>query len=66
MWGGGVAQVDRRAWVDVLLRTRLPVKAAKEYTQPRDLAVATGKDGAEVRLRVHPGDVQVVFLTLGK
>jgi hypothetical protein len=61
----GVARVDRRAWADVVLRTRLPVKIAKEYTEPRDLAVAAGKDGAEVRLRVHPGDVQVVFLAVG-
>jgi hypothetical protein len=58
----GVARVDRRAWVDVLLRTRLPFKEVKEYTEPRDLALASGKDGAEVRLRVHPGDVQVVEL----
>jgi hypothetical protein len=62
----GVARVDRKAWADVLLRTRLPVKAAKEYTGPRDLAVAAGKDGAELRLRVHPGYVQVVYLTTGK
>jgi hypothetical protein len=62
----GVARVDRRAWAEVMVRTRLSVKAAKEHTEPRDLAVAAGKDGAEVRLRVHPGDVQVVYLTVGK
>jgi hypothetical protein len=62
----GVARVDRRAWVDVLVRTRLPVKAAKEFTGPRDLTVTAGKEWAEVRLRVHPGDVQVIYLTVGK
>jgi hypothetical protein len=31
-------------------------------TEPRDLAMEKGKDGTEVRLRVHPGDVQVVGL----
>ncbi len=62
----GVARVDRRAWVDVVVRTRLAVMAAREYTEPRDLTVAAGMDGAEVRLRVHPGDVQVVYLTVGK
>jgi hypothetical protein len=59
----GIARVDRRAFVDVVLRTSLPVKAAKEYTEPRDLTVTRGKDAVEVRLRVHPGDVQVVALT---
>ncbi|MBI1916614.1 MAG: hypothetical protein HYS12_18050 [Planctomycetes bacterium] len=59
----GIARVDRRAFVDVVLRTSLPVKAAKEYTEPRDLTVTKGKDVVEVRLRIHPGDVQVVSLT---
>ncbi len=58
----GVARVDRRAVVDVVLRTGLTVASAKEYTQPRDLAVTKGKDGNEVAVRVHPGDVQVVHL----
>jgi hypothetical protein len=58
----GVARVNRRAFVDVVVRTRLPVKSAREYTGPRDLQAVRGKDGAEVRLRVHPGDVQVVAL----
>src|SRR5262249_19291919 len=62
----GVARVDRRAWADVVVRTRLPVKMAREYTEPRDLPPAAGKDGTEVRLRIHPGDVQVVYLTVGK
>jgi hypothetical protein len=58
----GVARVDRRAFADVVVRTALPVKSAKEVTQPRDLAPALGKDGTEFRVRVHPGDVQVVYL----
>lgn len=58
----GVARVDRRQFVDVIVRTGLPVKSAKEYTEPRDLTPEKGKDGTEVRLRVHPGDVQVVYL----
>jgi hypothetical protein len=59
----GVARVDRRAFVDVVLRTKLPVKTAKEYTGPRDLTLEKDGDVSEVRLRVHPGDVQVVYLT---
>ena len=35
----GVARVDRRQFVDVVVRTKLPVKSAKEYTEPRDLTV---------------------------
>jgi hypothetical protein len=62
----GVARVDRRAWADVVVQTRLPVTVAREYTEPRDLAVAAGKGSAEVRVRIHPGDVQVVYLTTGR
>jgi hypothetical protein len=62
----GVARVDRRAAADVAVRTALPVKAAKEYTEPRELTPAKGKDGTEVRVRVHPGDVQVICLTTEK
>ena len=58
----GLARVDRTAYVDVVLRTPLAVNSAREYTQPRDLAVTSDKDCREVRLRVHPGDVQVVSL----
>jgi hypothetical protein len=58
----GVARVDRRAFADVGVRTKLPVKAAKELTEPRDLKLANDKDGASVAVRVHPGDVQVIHL----
>jgi hypothetical protein len=54
----GVARVDRRQFVDVVIQTKLPVKGAKEYTGPRELTV----DGGRVTVRVHPGDVQVVGL----
>ncbi len=55
-----IARVERRAFVDVHLRTSFLVQSAREYTQPRDLAV--DKEAREVRLRLHPGDVQVVLL----
>jgi hypothetical protein len=58
----GIARVDRRAFVDVVLRTKLSVKSAKEYTQPRDLTPQAANGVTEVALRVHPGDVQVVGL----
>jgi hypothetical protein len=58
----GLARVDRRAFVDVVVRTPLTVKSAREYTEPRDLTPAKGAEGSEVRVRVHPGDVQVVYL----
>ena len=58
----GVARVDRRQFVDVVVRTALPVKAAKEWTGPRDLALAADAKGTTVTVRVHPGDVQVIGL----
>ncbi|MBM4070042.1 MAG: hypothetical protein FJ271_13980 [Planctomycetes bacterium] len=59
----GIARVDRRQFVDVVVRTRLPVAAAKEQTEPRDLAITRDNNVAEVRVRVHTGDLQVVDLT---
>ena len=58
----GVARVDRRQFVDVVVRATLPVKSAKEWTGPRDLALAPDAKGATVKVRVHPGDVQVIGL----
>jgi hypothetical protein len=55
----GVARVDRRQSVEVVVRSTVPVKSAKEWTGPRDLAPAN--DG-EYRVMVHPGDVQVIGL----
>jgi hypothetical protein len=56
----GVARVDRRQFVDVLIRSKTPLKSAKEWTAPRDLTAEM--NGTAVRVRVHPGDVQVVGL----
>jgi hypothetical protein len=60
----GVARVDRRKFVDALIRTRLKVKAVKELTAPEDWKAVQSKEGSEIRLRVHPGDLQVVSLTV--
>ncbi len=54
----GIARVDRKAYVDIVVQVPPRTKSAKEYTQPRDLPIADGK----VAVRVHPGDVQVVYL----
>jgi hypothetical protein len=62
----GVARVDRRAFADVVVRTTLPVKSAREYAEPRDVTPVRNKDATEVRVRVHPGDVQVVYLVTSK
>lgn len=61
----GIARVDRRAFVDVKLHLSLPIRSAQEVTQPRPLTVAQTPAGAEIALRVHPGDVQVIALTAG-
>src|SRR5262249_42260196 len=58
----GVARVDRRQFVDVIVSTTLAAKSAKEYTQPRDLPLLKRENQAEVRVRVHPGDVQVIYM----
>jgi hypothetical protein len=58
----GVARVDRQQYMDVVLRTGLSPKSAKEYTEPRDLSIAKNGNRCEIPLRVHSGDVQVVHL----
>ena len=58
----GIARVDRSKYVDVVLRTGLKVRAAREYTQPRDLKFEMKSGQGEIAVRVHPGDVQVVGL----
>ena len=50
----GIARVDRREVVDVLVRTKLKVKSAKEYTQPRDLAPAKSGDFSDMAVRITP------------
>ena len=55
----GIARVDRRQFVDVVLRTKLNVTSAREMTEPRAMAVKNG----EIALRVPAGDLQVISLT---
>ena len=58
----GIARVDRKAFVDVVLQTKLNVAAAREMTEPRGLTLRL--EGREIALRVPAGDVQVVALTV--
>jgi hypothetical protein len=59
----GLARVDRQQFVDIVLSMRGGMRAAKEWTGPRELEPEMGPRGSQVRVRVHPGDVQVVQLT---
>ncbi len=54
----GIARVDRRQFADVVIRTKEPLKLAKEWTAPRNLSPV----GSTLTVRVHPGDVQVIGL----
>lgn len=56
----GIARVDRKAYVDVELRTALPIVAAKDWTGPSELPITKSGSTATIKVRVHPGDVQVV------
>jgi hypothetical protein len=56
----GVARVDRRKVVDVVVRTELAVREVREWTEPRELAAKKDKGSTSIPIRVHPGDVQVV------
>jgi hypothetical protein len=58
----GVARVDRRQFVDVVIRTALPLKSAKEWTAPRALSPVPAASETALTVRVHPGDVQVIGL----
>lgn len=58
----GIARVDRRASVELVLRTKLTITAAKEYTEPRDLAIQSANGMSEVRVRVPAGDIRVLEL----
>ena len=62
----GVARVDRRQFVEVAVQTKLPVKSAREFTGPRDLAPTTANGTTTIRVTVHPGDVQVIGLVTGR
>jgi len=54
----GIARVDRRQFVDVVVEPAFKVKSAKEWTEPRDLK----REAQGILIRVHPGDVQVIGL----
>jgi hypothetical protein len=58
----GVARVDRRQFVDVVVRAKSPVNASREYTEPRNLIAIPGTNEKTFAVRVHPGDVQVIGL----
>jgi hypothetical protein len=57
----GVARVDRRQVVDVIVRAKQPLRGAKEWTANAELPV---RAETEVSVRVHPGDVQVIGLVV--
>ena len=42
---------NRRAFTDVVLRTAVPLKSAKEYTQPRNLELQPTGGVTEIRLQ---------------
>jgi hypothetical protein len=52
----GVARVDRRRFVNMILKSKFAAKAAMEWTSGRAMEL---KDDT-VHVRVHPGDVQVI------
>jgi hypothetical protein len=58
----GIARVDRRAFTDVTLRTRLPIKSARELSQPREVSLHRQGAASELQVRVEPGDLQVIEL----
>jgi hypothetical protein len=60
----GIARVDRRAQVEVLLHRELPVRSAQEMTTPAALEVQRDGKRATVAVRIPAGDVRVVYLAL--
>ncbi|MFO0878078.1 MAG: hypothetical protein U0840_12070 [Gemmataceae bacterium] len=58
----GIARVDRRRFVDVIIRSPHAIASVREHTQPRRLEIQRDPQGLSVPVRVHPGDVQVVHL----
>lgn len=57
----GIARVDRRKYVDAEIKTQLKIKSAKEYTVPRNLSIEKSNETSSVKIRVEPGDVQVIY-----
>jgi hypothetical protein len=60
----GIARVDRRAFVDVVLHTTLPIQSAQEMTRAFPLHREQAKGQTRVRLRIPAGDLAVVALQL--
>jgi hypothetical protein len=59
----GIARVDRRAYADIVLQTKLPIRSALEYTEPRPLTVNQAGGETKISLRVPAGDIQLVGLS---
>lgn len=57
----GIARVDRTKFVDVEIFTHLGVKSAKEYIYDRELKLEKNNGKTSVKIRIEPGDVQVVY-----
>jgi hypothetical protein len=55
----GIARVDRRASVDVVLRTEANVRAVREMTESTDLPASR-----ELRVTIPAGDLKVIRLTV--
>jgi hypothetical protein len=62
----GIARVDRSKYVDVMLRTALPVQTAHEYTGSGDLQITRNGELSEISLRIDAGDLRVVSLRTRK
>jgi hypothetical protein len=59
----GLAQVDRRASVEVTLALRgKTIREAREWTLDAPLEVGRGTNGSAVKIIVPPGDVKIVEL----
>ncbi len=58
----GIARVDRRAEIEVVLRTKLPVKSVREFTEAQDVPTQREGEFTTIRVRVPAGDLRVVSL----
>ena len=60
----GVARVDRRGAVDVVITPTVKVQKATEYTLERELEVERNGEGRpEVHVHLPAGDIRVVYLS---
>ncbi len=58
----GIARVDRRAEIEVVLRTKLPLRSVREFTEAQDLPTQRDGEFTTIRVRVPAGDLRVVAL----